>query len=263
MRIFSIFFLLLFPLVFISCSSDSNENSRLNVVLVDSPGEFQEVNIEVLAVSINYGNEGDEGGWQELETDGGIYDLLKLTSGNEKLLVSSDVPGGRISQVRLLLGENNTVKVDDEINDLQTPSGQSSGVKINVQEEFQEGIEYTIILDFDAHQSIVENPQKYILKPVIRASLSATTGAADGTVVPNDVPLVVNLFDENEELVTTTTADENGYFLLRGIDQGTSYEVEIDVDDTSLYEDLRLENIEIINGQVTHLGTLELVEKIE
>jgi len=165
-------FLLVAVTGFYSCNDNSSQSTRLNVKLVDKPADYAEVNVEVIGISINYGGENDESGWQELETSGGIYNLLELTAGNEVLLVSNEIPSGSISQIRLLLGENNSViEKEGDSYPLVTPSGQSSGVKINLNQNFESGIDYTIILDFDAARSVLNNPQKYILKPVINASI--------------------------------------------------------------------------------------------
>jgi hypothetical protein len=87
---------------FHSCSNEDDPvSTRLNILLVDDPADYQEVNVEILGVSINYRAENDESGWEELETSTGIYNLLDLTAGNEALLVSNDVPVGDISQIRL------------------------------------------------------------------------------------------------------------------------------------------------------------------
>ena len=53
---------------------------------------------------------------------------------------------------------------------LKTPSGQESGLKVQVHQEVTGGILYRLTLDFDAGRSIVKagNSGKYLLKPVLR-----------------------------------------------------------------------------------------------
>jgi len=72
----------------------------------------------------------------------------------------------------LVLGENNTIGVDGEIYDLETPRAQTSGLKIQIHAELEADQSYKILLDFDADNSIIETGNgKYKLKPVINASV--------------------------------------------------------------------------------------------
>jgi hypothetical protein len=245
-------------LLLFSCS-DNETTTRLNVLLVDAPAEYDAVNVEILSVAINYGEEGEENGWEELDTQSDIYNLLTLTAGNEALLVSNDIPSGRISQIRLILGENNSVVIDGDDFDLKTPSGQSSGVKLSLNEEFEEGIDYTVILDFDAARSVLENPVRYTLKPVIRANLEATNGAIKGRVDPVEEGTVLYLMS-GEETITTTYLDPDGNFFFRGIAEGIYY-ILIDLPEESIYSDQIIEEVEVNIGEIKELELTTLEEK--
>lgn len=261
MKIKKLMYLLAFTGLFglLSCSSNDGFQSTLHVKLVDAPADYEAVNIEVLSVSINYGSENEESGWTDLETNSGIYNLLDLTAGNEVLLVSNEVPSATISQIRLLLGDNNSVVVDGEIFSLKTPSGQQSGVKLNLQQSFEEGIDYTILLDFDAAKSVVDNPVKYILKPVIRASMEALNGAIKGMVNPSDANAVIYAIQE-EDTVASTYPNDEGMFMLRGIEEGV-YTVSIDLPDDDLFVDEVIEDVNVNIGEITDLETINLEEK--
>src|SRR5690606_12591339 len=83
--------LVLFSLLFIasSCSDDDNDSklpgdgtAKVQVVLVDAPGDYEEVNVDIQDVMINRTEDG-ENGWVSLtDVEAGVYDLLKLTGGN-------------------------------------------------------------------------------------------------------------------------------------------------------------------------------------
>jgi len=231
----------------------------LNVLLVDAPAEYDAVNVEILSVAINYGGEGEENGWEELDTQSDIYNLLTLTAGNEALLVSNDIPSGTISQIRLILGESNSVVIDGQDFDLKTPSGQSSGVKLSLKEDFEEGIDYTVILDFDAARSVLENPVRYTLKPVIRANLEATNGAIKGTIDPAEDGTVLYLMS-GEDTITTTYPDSDGNFFFRGVAEGV-YSILIDLPEESIYSDQSIDEVEVKTGEVNELDPTSLVEK--
>src|SRR5690554_2091884 len=127
--------------------------------------------IDVEEVVIKYnGNQED----RVLGIEGGVYDLLELTAGVNVLLYNDEVPAGDISQIRLILGEENSIVVDGEVLPLDTPSAQQSGLKIQVHQTLEAGVLYEFILDFDVDKSIVaQGNGGYSLKPVIRATTTA------------------------------------------------------------------------------------------
>ena len=78
----------------------------------------------------------------------------------------------RVSQIRLLLGENNTV-IDDGVEyPLDTPSGQTSGLKLQVQADLEAGKAYIVTLNFDPYESVKKTGNdKYKLVPVIETTV--------------------------------------------------------------------------------------------
>jgi len=104
-----------------------------------------------------------------LETNAGIYNLLELQNNVNVVLANQDsLQAGYVSQMRLILGENNTITVDSVTLDLSIPSAQNSGLKLNLDTTLEAGQTYQIILDFNAEQSIIEQGNgTYKLKPVI------------------------------------------------------------------------------------------------
>lgn len=210
--------LVLSTLLTISCEDE--KNARVQVWLTDAPGDFQEVNIDLQRVEAHRSETDAEQGWQSLDVTPRIYNLLDLTNGKETLLGDVELPAGRLSQVRLVLGENNSLKVDDQVYPLSTPSGQQSGLKIQMHQILAEGITYKILLDFDAAKSIVQTgADTYILSPVIRAIAEAQDGAVKGKVEPAGVVAIAVM--SGEATITTTSSDESGGFLIRGLEAGT------------------------------------------
>jgi hypothetical protein len=140
--------------------------SNVTIKMVDAPGDFQQVNVEVLQVQVNH----DGQGWINLPTNAGIYDLLTLQNDVSATLVNVGVlPAGHINQLRLILGDENMVMVDSVYYPLATPSAQQSGLKINLNNDFAPNSEYELVLDFDAEKSIVtQGNGAYSLKPVIK-----------------------------------------------------------------------------------------------
>ncbi|KAA3628957.1 MAG: DUF4382 domain-containing protein [Bacteroidetes bacterium] len=255
------FFLLLLPLlILISCTEDSitqkEQTARVKFKMIDGPGDYEEVNIDIQDVLINWTN--DDEGWESIgDVETGIYDLLTLTGGEYALLADEQIPPGYLSQVRILLGENNTVKVDGEVFDLDTPSAQQSGLKILVNTDIVSGVLYNFTFDWDVESSVVKagNSGKYNLKPVIRVTSEAQSGAISGVVSPSDVMCLVTASNGVDEISTYT--NEEGVFLLQGVPEGI-YTVTIEPDADSGYGAVQVENVEVNLGSTTDLGTIEL-----
>jgi hypothetical protein len=128
--------MILFTLLSCNKENDGSENNTpppgkamLSVKMVDSPGAYDAVNIDVLSLRANYNDQ-----WLDLPLESpGVYNLLEFTNGNSLIMIGDTaLPPGTITELRLLLGENNTVVVDGVSHDLQTPSGQSSGYKVKM-----------------------------------------------------------------------------------------------------------------------------------
>jgi hypothetical protein len=229
------------------CDSDP-KNAKLEVWLTDAPGDYQEVNVEILGVEVHSEGGEQNGGWKELDVEGGVYNLLELTNGLDTLLGTIELPAGKISQIRLKLGNDNSIKVADETYDLSTPSSQQSGLKLQLHTTLTEGITYKILLDFDVARSIVHQGNGgYSLKPVIRSIAEAQDGAIKGIVEPiESTPAIYAI--NGTDTVGTTYTDDAGKFLLRGLPEGTYKVVFLP---NSSYDTLVKENVSVTLGNVT------------
>jgi len=148
------------------CKKKSEGNSQMTVKMVDAPGDFQQVNVEVLQVQVHHSGQG----WVNLPTNAGVYDLLTLQNDVSTTLVNAgSLPSGHLEQFRLILGDENNVMIDSVYYPLATPSAQQSGLKINLNADFAPNTLYELVLDFDAANSIViQGNGAYSLKPVIK-----------------------------------------------------------------------------------------------
>lgn len=161
--------------VFAACRKEDDE-SRMMVKMKDSagefeqPGDFQEVNVDVIGVEIHYSSGDDGSGWVSLRTNKGIYNLLELQNNLFAVLAQpTDVPAGKVDQMRLKLGSDNTIKVDGVVHALSTPSAQQSGLKFNLNSTLAADVTYEVLIDFDSQKSIVlDGSGSYSLKPVIK-----------------------------------------------------------------------------------------------
>ena len=168
MKLKNQFFILSFIAVaglFSACKKD-NSSSTLRVKLTDNPAVYQEVNIDLVAVSVKLSK--DTTSWVELQPVRGIYNLLGLQNGVDTLIGSLTLPTEIVKEIRLVLGPNNTIKDNNVVYPLTIPSGAESGLKIKVSKKLEATIE-TLIIDFDAALSIrKDGPGDYKLLPVLK-----------------------------------------------------------------------------------------------
>jgi hypothetical protein len=217
-----VFLCLLVSVTITSCSRNSDSSpARLQVRLTDDPADYDKVNIDIRDVQINQTGEDDKG-WKSLAgVKPGVYNLLDLVNDKDTLLADAEIPSGRIHQIRLVLGENNSVEWDGQTIPLQTPSAQQSGLKLNIQQDVTGGVLYTLLLDFEAGRSIVQSGnQSLILKPVIRTILQAAGGSIRGVVAPKELQTAIFAIQGTDTIAGTFT-DSTGGYLIRALNAGT------------------------------------------
>lgn len=151
-----------------SCKKeDPKAYGQMTVKMTDAPGDYLEVNVDVIGVQVHH----ESSGWVTLPINAGVYNLLDLQNNVTTVLASNvQLPVGKISQIRLILGSNNSlVTIQPDTFALKIPSGSESGLKINLHETIQPHTSMEIVLDFDADASIVlTGVGSYSLKPVIK-----------------------------------------------------------------------------------------------
>ncbi|MEN3323638.1 DUF4382 domain-containing protein [Mariniflexile soesokkakense] len=264
----------LFPVLFLafvfSCTdSDSNSIDKsdptISVRLVDAPGDFKAVNVEIVDVMVKMDDDSDsDSGWISLNAESGTVNLLDFTGGFSKVLVDRfPIPAGTLSQMRLVLGDGNTIIIEGEISDvehdLKTPSAQQSGLKVKINTVLEEGFTYDFVLDFDVEKSIVMagNSGNIILKPVLYASAEVSSGIIQGIVSPTDVPSMASVLvddkgtpETDDDFIISANTDENGAFALWGVPAGTYEVVVTPLDETSNYGSGST-IVSVANGEIT------------
>lgn len=260
----SVFCLSMLVLLAASCDMNDEPNTdqaRVNFHLVDAPGEYDEVWIEVLAIRVKVDHDGsemndDDDTWEEIVFDGPEQiNLLDLTGGTSLMLGSEDFHEGEIDQIRLMLGENNYLMKDGNRIELKTPSAQQSGLKIKIDQEIEGGHTYDLVIDFDAAKSIVTagNSGNVILKPVLRAYLDISQGI-EGQVFPLEAqPIQVTITGEGTE-VNTFAAPDGSYSIL-GLAPGT-YSITLTPADPYLPQTI---TVDVVDDEITTPDVVTLV----
>jgi hypothetical protein len=249
--------LLFAPFVFSACNSlnnKSDDTSHIRILLTDAAGDYQEVNIDVQAVEVIINDS-----IIELETNQGVYNLLDFVNGKDTILVSDEIPSGMLSQVRLILGENNSIMAGSKVYGMKTPSAQQSGLKFNVHQDVTPGDTYSFVIDFDAARSVVRTGnEKYILKPVIRVFTEVLSGSIEGVVQPPEARPVVDAISPDDDTSSVFSDTVNGQFMIRGLLPGY-YDLEFHPD--TGFADTSVVDVEVIAGEITRLDTLWFEEE--
>ncbi|MET3876961.1 DUF4382 domain-containing protein [Chitinophaga sp. OAE865] len=249
-------------LFFSACSKDESSNSgksKLSVYLTDDPAFYDEVNIDIRDIQVNASADAAEtgAGWVSVPlARPGVYNLLDFRNGLDTLLASKELPAGKISQIRLVLGTNNSVVVNGVSHPLETPSAQQSGLKLNVHADLVADIEYRLWIDFDANRSIVTTgSNKYILKPVIRTYTEATSGTIKGIALP--LLHVSGVFAiQNTDTIASAIPDAlTGAYVMTGLAAG-SYNVAIAGD--GILKDTTVTGITVKTGEISTVSTITL-----
>lgn len=239
-------------LAFVACNSDDDNNdgnATFSVKMVDSPGGYDAVNVDIQGLTANY-----NGQWIDFALEApGVYNLLDFTNGNSLLMIGdTSLAPGTMTELRLLLGENNTVIVDGLTYEMQTPSGQSSGYKVKMDPQVMEadGI-YRLVIDFDVSKSIHPTGNgKYMLSPVVSGYLETAIGKIAGTVSPVTAAYYVEAHNATDT-AGTMIDPATGQFLIGTVFPGT-YDVVFTANPG--YFDKTVNGIEVVAGQTTQMG---------
>ncbi|GAB3826619.1 DUF4382 domain-containing protein [Hymenobacter jeollabukensis] len=214
--------------------NDKSGNAKLQIRLTDAPGDFRAVRLDVQRIELHLNPENDPDGWQTLPFTPQTINVLEYVNGRSALLVDTDFNPGTPQEIRLVLGPNNfVVGRDGNTYALKTPSGQTSGVKLRLQNvTLTAGQTYQLLLDFDVAKSIVERGngngngnqnERYLLKPVIRVVAQDLNGAIRGTVSPTAAAPQVLAIRSSITVPDTfsTMADASGAYQLWSLPAGT------------------------------------------
>lgn len=238
-----------------SCKKDKEAGpdpvnpSPYYIHMTDAPGPYSAVNIDLQGVEIT-GN----GNAVMLNVNTGIYNLLDFANGIDTLIATGSLTVGKVQQIRLILGPDNSVVTGGVTYSLSTPSAQQAGLKLQVHQELQAGVAYHVLLDFDANQSVVsEGNGSYSLKPVIRTIQTALSGSIKGKLFPAGVAATVTATSGTQSYSTVVNA--NGDFILAGLPAGT---YSVTVTPVSPYNTVTFSNITVSTGVTASTGTVTI-----
>lgn len=251
-------------LVLGGCSDDpaSPENAGpgyIKLNMIDAPGDYQQVNVHIVRVEVHRSDEGDtndSGGWETISEDTMMVDLLTLTGGNALVLADTLLDAGHYTQIRLILGDMNTVMVDSVLHDLEVPSSQNTGIKLIHGFDIETDALYQATLDWDADKSVHQTGNgQYKMKPTIRVVVDQISGGLEGMVLPAEARAMIWTVS-GPDTVTAWADTLTGAFGFPMLEQG-SYDLNIGAT-AGAYRDTILTEVGVSAGQVTDIGSVTL-----
>lgn len=243
-----------------SCSdstSPGDGQGELKITMVDSPAEFDNVNIVVTRVEVHKAGSDSSSGWVVINNNSATYDLLTLRNGASVVLGNNSLDVGHYTQIRLILGTGSNIVVDGITFSLDVASGSQTGIKLNREFEIEEGLIYELLLDFDAQRSIVLTGNgQYKLKPVIRVVPTIISGTISGKVNPLDAEASIYVMSGTDTVSSTFAEATSGSFKFIALLAGT-YSVKVSPGNV-IYDDTSIANVVVTAKQNTDLGTISL-----
>ena len=212
-------------------------NGTLRLSLTDAPScgyDNAYVTVEKVRVHKSSSAGDADAGWSEVVLAAPQrVDLLSLNNGTLLPLGQTELPAGTYTQMRLVLAANTSAQPmanavtpsGGEETALTTPSGQQSGLKMNVNLEVPAGQVADFAIDFDACKSFVMagNSGKILLKPVLSVIpiLSTAGQRIVGFVAPSLVSSGTTVSAQADGTVLRATPpDAAGRFVLYPVPVG-------------------------------------------
>jgi hypothetical protein len=208
---------------------------------------------ESLSQDVEVNINGNPEGWTRLKGfEARKIDLLKLVNGNEAYLGNLTIPQGQLREMRVRLGETNTLHVHGNEIPLTFRNQAHKEIRLTLDAIITKGVVYKLVLDFDAGQSIVGNSESYKLQPVIRARMETLSGHAKGKIVPNQVEGIVYGILGYDTI--STYPDESGNFMFQSIEPGV-YSIMVQPADTTL-SPVSVDDVVVSVGRTTDVGNI-------
>lgn len=235
------------------------------MALTDAPAcGYDAVNVTVQSVRVNQSASASDTdpGWSEIVLNPAKrIDLLTLQNGVLAELGQTPLPTGKYTQLRLVLADNSSATplansvtpTGGTETPLKTPSGQQTGIKMNVDFDVLANQMIDLVLDFNACKSVVKagNSGQYLLKPVINVTprlISGVAGYVAASLVNGGTTVSLQ---QSGAVVKATAPDSTGKFLLQPVNPGT-YDLVITAPGDAV---LVITDVVVGSGAVTPVNT--------
>jgi len=217
-------------------------SGQVRLMMTDFPvsgRDISQVNVQIMRIEVNTSTalsassstalsaSGDAGWFTTIDFGamGRIFDLLKLQNGNTVELGAFNLPVGNYQQIRLILGVDNSVLVNEGagyvVRPLATPSGLQTGLKlVDAFTVMNQGYT-TIMVDFDAAKSLKYAGGIYQLSPTIRV-LSVDTSQNYFGLTPSSIAGATLMPTLTTGITINPQLPPNGLMALHSINIGNN-----------------------------------------
>ena len=151
---------------FSGCVEQPQAEGTLELKITDKPGDLNitEAWINISTIQVHKSGNNSTAGWFTIIEEGQDFDLIQLRNVTE-YLGKENLTVGNYTQIRFNVNKAN-VTIDNILYNLTIPS---KTIKLIKPFNITEGVTTTLILDFDANESIHETGNnKYMFKPTIK-----------------------------------------------------------------------------------------------
>ncbi len=196
------------------------------------------------------------GVWDTVGVTPGLYDLVKLQNGMDTLIATGITQAGKITMIRVTLGNNNSVSTDSTHTYPLPVCFGSPYVYANIRTVSLDSIgnnQFIVHLDFNIARSIRHYDGQYCLKPVIIPYCGKNSGSIEGIVLPSAAHAFVEVLNSSDTALAIP--EDNGVFKINGLPPGT---YSVLYNSVALYHDTTLTNISVLLGEETKLPTIVL-----
>lgn len=255
----------IFSAIILLCSCQKKEISiplppdksvAFSIYLTDAPAAYKALLIDVQQILVK-ASDSINSGWIEIPlVRTGQYNVLDFRNGKDTLLAYSKIPSGTLTQIRLVLGSNNQLILNDgKLVPLNLPSSQQSGIKLTLQENLKPGKPFGLVLDFDALQSIHNIGGEWLFNPVFRTFSKASNGGIEGIALPDSAKIQVLAIMGSDTL--GTIPDSTGYYKFQGLSEGM-YKLFFVAGAATGYSTKILDSISVTDSSVRSIDTVRL-----
>lgn len=196
--------------MFAGCSGGGGGNTTpttgVRISLTDTPGNFQHVYVTIGSVSVV----SSDNAVTVINSTPQTFDLLALQN-VDAIIGTATLAPGQYSQIRLIVTAASVVDNTGTTYNLNVPSGAQTGIKLVDNFTITNDQITSIVLDFNADQSIVRTGNvhaaggvQYLLKPVIHVVAEIVSGQISGIVLDSTTSMPIAAV--NNPLVTAYPA---------------------------------------------------------
>lgn len=252
------FSLILICCLIISCTDQTERTTALvNVFLIDAPGDFDEVWVEVLGVEVQAtGTRGQDNADPKFfpnEVVDKKVNVAALVGESQYLVGRGELPAGNITGLTLKLGADNFIKKGGERTNLNLADDSPS---VSFSLSMEPGLSLDVFIDFEVYRSIFEGEGDNLeLVPRLRAFSSLNTGSISGSIRPQNQRAVLYAVQGRDTVASTGVVANSGDFRLRGL--SGNYRLIIQPLNPDFFSDT-LNNVNVGPRQTTQVGNVTL-----